>query len=236
MWETWVRPLGWEDPLEKGKATHSSILAWRIPWTVCPWGRKESDTTERLSLTHYGFYRLHRLHFYRTGLTKTNILDNFFLETGFRAHLAEPLGQLSRSDQMTCWLPCPLGSSPVMPERQVFWAGGAVLLQEWVAMLMSYKVEKFKCVTSVMNSEPLFKEQPSKVVLFFQYPWLTSSSKPVLVPKGQAHLRTKVAFLGTASQSKEATDSGSARQAQHSMRFLDACLCKHLNLGCLARW
>lgn len=78
-------------------------------------------------------------------------------------------------------------------------------------MLMSYKVEKFKCVTSVMNSEPLFKEQPSKVVLFFQYPWLTSSSKPVLVPKGQAHLRTKVAFLGTASQSKEATDSGSVQ-------------------------
>ena len=32
--ETWVRSLGWEDPLEKGKATHSSILAWRIPWTV----------------------------------------------------------------------------------------------------------------------------------------------------------------------------------------------------------
>ena len=34
MWETWVRSLGWEDPLKKGKATHSSILAWRIPWTV----------------------------------------------------------------------------------------------------------------------------------------------------------------------------------------------------------
>ena len=34
MWETWVRSLGWEDPLEKAKATHSSILAWRIPWTI----------------------------------------------------------------------------------------------------------------------------------------------------------------------------------------------------------
>ena len=32
MWETWSQSLGWEDPLEKGKATHSSILAWRIPW------------------------------------------------------------------------------------------------------------------------------------------------------------------------------------------------------------
>ena len=34
MSETWVRSLGWEDPLEKGKANHSRILAWRIPWTV----------------------------------------------------------------------------------------------------------------------------------------------------------------------------------------------------------
>ena len=34
MWETWVQSLGWEEPLEKGKATHSSILAWRIPWTL----------------------------------------------------------------------------------------------------------------------------------------------------------------------------------------------------------
>ena len=34
MQENWVRSLGWQDPLEKGTATHSSILAWRIPWTV----------------------------------------------------------------------------------------------------------------------------------------------------------------------------------------------------------
>ena len=34
MRETWVRSLSWEDPLEKGKVTHSGILAWRIPWTV----------------------------------------------------------------------------------------------------------------------------------------------------------------------------------------------------------
>ena len=34
MWETWVQSLGWEDLMEKGKATHSSILAWKIPWTM----------------------------------------------------------------------------------------------------------------------------------------------------------------------------------------------------------
>ena len=45
MQETWVQSLGWEDPLEKGTAIHSSILAWRIPWTS-PWGHKELDTSE----------------------------------------------------------------------------------------------------------------------------------------------------------------------------------------------
>ena len=51
MWETWVGSLGWEDSLEKGKATHFSILAWRIPWTVQSVGCKESDMTEGLSLS-----------------------------------------------------------------------------------------------------------------------------------------------------------------------------------------
>ena len=47
MREIWVWSLGWEDPLEKGKATHSSILAWRIS----PWCRKELDMTEQISLS-----------------------------------------------------------------------------------------------------------------------------------------------------------------------------------------
>ena len=38
MQETWVQSLGWEDPLEKGMVTHSSILAWKIPWTEEPGG------------------------------------------------------------------------------------------------------------------------------------------------------------------------------------------------------
>ena len=51
MRETWVRSLGWEDPLEEGMATHSSILAWRIPkdrgaWRAAIRGVSESDTTE----------------------------------------------------------------------------------------------------------------------------------------------------------------------------------------------
>ena len=52
MQETQVRSLAWEDPLEKGKATHSSILAWETPWTEEPgrlwrlWSHKELDMTE----------------------------------------------------------------------------------------------------------------------------------------------------------------------------------------------
>ena len=42
VWETWVGSLGWEDPLEKGKATHSSILAWRIPWTIQSMGSQRA--------------------------------------------------------------------------------------------------------------------------------------------------------------------------------------------------
>ena len=55
---TWVRSLGQEDPLEEEMATHSSTLAWKMPWIgepgagYSPWGRKESDTTERL---HFHF-------------------------------------------------------------------------------------------------------------------------------------------------------------------------------------
>ena len=55
--EAWGLSLGREDSLEKGIATHPSILSWRSPWTeepgglYSPWGRKESDTNERLSLS-----------------------------------------------------------------------------------------------------------------------------------------------------------------------------------------
>ena len=57
MGETQVRSLGREDPLEKKIATHSSILAWRIPGTEdSPQGRKESDTTEATNMHAYTFF------------------------------------------------------------------------------------------------------------------------------------------------------------------------------------
>ena len=61
MWETQVRSLGWEDPLEKAMAIHSSTLAWKIPWTeepdgLHPWGRQESDMTEATEHAHIHMY------------------------------------------------------------------------------------------------------------------------------------------------------------------------------------
>ena len=49
--ETWVESMGWEDPLEQGTATHSSLLAWRIPWAVSVHGVAKSRT--RLSDFHF---------------------------------------------------------------------------------------------------------------------------------------------------------------------------------------
>ena len=58
MQETWVRFLGWEDPLEKEMATDWSILAWRIPWTKEPsglqfMGSQQSDRTKQLNHNHF---------------------------------------------------------------------------------------------------------------------------------------------------------------------------------------
>ena len=56
MQETWVQSLGWEDPLEKGMATHSSILTWRI-YIYTVHGVEELDMTEQLSLSLYYFLK-----------------------------------------------------------------------------------------------------------------------------------------------------------------------------------
>jgi len=63
MRETWVRSLGWEDPLQKEMAMHSRTIAWKISWTeepgrLQPMGSQRVDTTEWL---HFHFHKLHRL-------------------------------------------------------------------------------------------------------------------------------------------------------------------------------
>ena len=64
MQETWVQTLSGEDLLEKEMAAHSSILAWKIPWTekpvgYSPWGHKELDTTELHNTFTFNTYLLH---------------------------------------------------------------------------------------------------------------------------------------------------------------------------------
>ena len=63
MWETWVRSLGREDPLEKEMATHSSILAWKIPWTEEPGGLQSMESqksqTQLSDFTSLHFTSLH---------------------------------------------------------------------------------------------------------------------------------------------------------------------------------
>ena len=58
MQETWVRSLDQEDPLEKGLATHSSTLAWRIPWTEEPGGLQSMGWQSQTQLTNYHFHFL----------------------------------------------------------------------------------------------------------------------------------------------------------------------------------
>ena len=56
MQDTWVRSLGWEDPLEKGTATHSSILAWRIPWTIVHGIAKDQIQLRDFRFTQQSYY------------------------------------------------------------------------------------------------------------------------------------------------------------------------------------
>ena len=79
MWETWVRSLGWEDPLEKGKATHSSILAWRIPRLYSPWVAKSRT---QLSGFHFQTFKT----FLLFGFIELFILSQVYEEAGSDFH------------------------------------------------------------------------------------------------------------------------------------------------------
>ena len=52
IWETWIQSLGWKDPLEEGITTHSSSLAWRIPWTEEPGGLQSMGLQNRTRLSN----------------------------------------------------------------------------------------------------------------------------------------------------------------------------------------
>ena len=56
MWETWIRSLGWEDLPQKGKATHSSILTWRIPWTIQSMVSQRGHRVAQTRLSKFHFH------------------------------------------------------------------------------------------------------------------------------------------------------------------------------------
>ena len=104
MWETWVLSLGQEDPLEKEMATHSSILAWRIPWTeefdgLKSMGRKELDTTERL------YFHFHLLFFTTRSLRHRK--DRGFIIQGYRVDNRKfnKFSKVCSLDPMVLWSP-----------------------------------------------------------------------------------------------------------------------------------
>ena len=83
VWETWVLCLGWEDPLEKGMATHSSILVWRIPWTEEPGGlqfHRVAKSRTRLSDFIYSLIPKYHKNFFLIyayiSHQETNLLNN----------------------------------------------------------------------------------------------------------------------------------------------------------------
>ena len=81
MQETWVQSLGWEDPLEKGKVTHFSILAWRIPWIIH--GVTESDTTGFHSVSYSNtFLWPTAIHLSKKCTCQINVAILFWQSTG----------------------------------------------------------------------------------------------------------------------------------------------------------
>ena len=83
MWETWVWFLGWEDPRDKGTATYSSILAWRIPWTVYSlWVTKSQTGLSNFhSLSHRPWNFKHLL-----AITHLSVKNNNYMHTSCLVH------------------------------------------------------------------------------------------------------------------------------------------------------
>ena len=127
MQETWVWSLGWEDPLEKEMATHSSSLAWKIPQTgslvgYSPWGRKESDRTEWL----------HFLFFYRSLGSLSSCL-HLIPEKSLSMSLGRTMRPTAIAHRETAGLPSVLGNSfiEIRPHPSIYKQSTAGFLIQW---------------------------------------------------------------------------------------------------------
>ena len=110
MWETWVRSLGWEDPMEKEMTTHSSILAWWIPWTEEPVGVAKSRTR----LIDFTSLCLSEPKAWAETFSPFSILERFFSIKfqEFKSNLA--LGKVARGRSFPIWGKSDLGKSEAL--------------------------------------------------------------------------------------------------------------------------
>ena len=131
MQETWVRSLGLEDPLEKGKATHSSILAWRIPWTVHGVAKKQT----RLSEFHFHICHIFNLQ----TIPRIICWNRWFWST-------ERLGKLPKVKQLIGGrLRCELKSSSKFSPFTYGWpsAPPVCLLNCWISNVSTHDIHYF---------------------------------------------------------------------------------------------
>ena len=108
VWETWVQPLGWEDPLEKGKATHSCILAWRIPWTLSSMGLQTvRHNWVTFTFNYYIWYKV-MAQFFSFACGYAVFLAQFVENTSLHhlCHVTCVGNHLTMSHRVCFWLVC----------------------------------------------------------------------------------------------------------------------------------
>ena len=105
MWETWVWSLGWEDPLEKGRATHSSILAWRIPWTVQSVGlQRVRHDWVTFHFTPHTYTQMHKIRTkqkHAFTLILVNLIKYLWVHSSFSTPISCIICNLSNSKKKT---------------------------------------------------------------------------------------------------------------------------------------
>ena len=153
MWETWVRSLGWEDPLEKGIATHTSVLAWRISWTEEP-GRLQPMGSQRVG--HYW-------------VTKHSIAHNYSFFLNPTTHRKQPETNNTKN-VTTC-----ITTTFARKSLQIFLTALRFNLYTWNLAVSDNKIQCFlvflqSCITItilVKFIHPIKKDCPIVVTPYF---------------------------------------------------------------------
>ena len=153
VWEIRVWSLDWKDPLEKGMATHSSILAWRIQ------RRKESDTTEKL--THFSFFFFFILFYFLT-LQYCIGFAIYQNESTTGIHVF-PILNLPPSSLR-------IPSLWVVPVHQP--QASSIMHQTWTGNL--FRIWYYTCVNAILPNHPTLSHRVQKTVLYISVAFAVS--------------------------------------------------------------